>query len=617
MRTLFLSLVLLLPAWGPARADSAEDARANFQRTVGLLQYLSSDYPAAVKSQDATELAEQRGLVADAEAALEELGAEGRPYRPQLQSISARIARGADAEGVARDCQALVEALAQAGGLPRSPRAAPDMAAGAQLYQQACAVCHAADGSGQTPLAATLLPRPADLRFGTRMDGYTPYRAFNVLSLGVDGTAMPSFPLSEEERWTLAFYALTLRQPACNHTPPRASLERLANATDAELASEFGAAEVPCLRRRPPQQDETAALLASLGGVDRARRLGASGNFRAAQQELLDTYLNAFEPVEPALRGRHPALVQRFEESMVAARVYAEHGDRRFLAETQALHTLLEDAARSGRSAPETTTIFWLALLVVVREGFEAVIVIAALLAVLKKMGRLDKARLVHGGWVSALLAGALCFAFGRQLLAGVNREVLEGVAGLLASAMLVYAALWLNAKSNLRRYMGELKGRMQGALGRSSGFGLFAISFTALFREAFETAVFLEGLTIDSPRGALLGALAGLAVMAALVLLIRRVGYVLPMKPLFSVSTWVLYGTAVALLGQGLHAFQETGFLPLVPVRGPRLDMLGLYPDALSLLPQLGLLLVPFGLLWWRHHSDTAGPALDRPRRV
>ncbi|MGO9832472.1 MAG: FTR1 family protein [Myxococcaceae bacterium] len=617
MRCLVL-ILLVLPTWGGARAESPEDAQANFQRTVALLQYLSADYPAAVKSQNATELLEQRGLVADAQAALEELGPQGGPFRPALKAIAARIASGTDAEGVARDCQALVDALAQAGGLPRSPRTAPDMAAGALLYQEGCAACHGADGSGHTPVGATLVPPPANLHSAERMAAYTPYRAFNVLTLGVEGTAMPSFPLSEEERWALAFYALTLRQPACNHTPPRASLERLANATDAELASEFGAAEVPCLRRRPPKEDEAQALQASLAGVDRARRLGASGNFQAARQELLDTYLQAFEPVEPALRARHPVLVQRFEESLLRARAYAEQGDGRFLAETQALHGLLEDAARSPRSAPETTTIFWLALLVVVREGFEAVIVIAALLAVLKKMGRLDKARLVHAGWGSALLAGALCFAFGRQLLAGVNREVLEGVAGLLASAMLVYAALWLNAKSNLRRYMGELKGRMQGALGRSSGFGLFAISFTALFREAFETAVFLEGLSIDSPRGALLGAVAGLAVMGLLVLLIRRVGYVLPMKPLFNVSTWVLYGTAVALLGQGLHAFQETGFLPLVPLRGPRLDVLGLYPDALSLLPQLGLLLVPFVLLWWRHHSDTPGPAaLDRPRRA
>ena len=444
------------------------------------------------------------------------------------------------------------------------------------------------------------------------MDPYTPYRAFNVLALGVEGTAMPAYPtLSEDERWALAFYLMTLRQPACTHTPPRTSLEVLANSTDAELAQTFGAAEVPCLRRVPPRPDEDQALAASLAGINRARRLGASGDFPGARQELLDTYLQAFEPVEPVLRARHPALVQRFEDSLVRARVYAEQRDPRFLSEVQSLRSLLEDAARSRHSTPETATVFWLALLVVVREGFEVVIVIAALLAVLKKMGQLDKARLVHAGWTSALVAGAVCFVFGRQLLAGVNRELLEGVAGLLASAMLVYAALWLNAKSNLRRYMGELRGKMQGALGRSSGFGLFAISFTALFRESFETAIFLEGLSIDSPRGVLLGAGVGLGVMAVLVLLIRRVGYVLPMKPLFTLSTFVLYGTAVALLGQGLHAFQEIGLLPMLPVRGPRLDVLGLYPDALTLLSQLAMLLVPLLLFWWRRRGDAAAAAL------
>ncbi len=484
---------------------------------MGLLQYLSSDYPAAVQSGDGTELAEQRGLVADAQAALAELGPAGQPFSPQLDAVAARIAQGTDPEGVARDCRTLVDALVQAGGLQRSPRTSPDLAQGAQLYREGCAVCHGLDGSGDTPTAATLQPRPADLRSAARMDAYTAYRAYNVLSLGVEGTAMPEFPgLSEDERWALSFYALTLRQPACTHTPPKASLEQLANATDAELAKAFGAAEVPCLRRVPPRQDEDQALAATLAGVDRARRMGSAGNFDAARQELLDTYLKSFEPVEPALRARHPALVQRFEESMLRARVYAEQRDHRFFAETAGLHSLLEDAARTRRGAPETTTVFWLALLVVVREGFEVVIVIAALLAVLKKMGQLDQARLVHLGWTSALVAGALCFLFGRQLLAGVNRELMEGIAGLLASAMLVYAALWLNAKSHLRRYMGELRGRMQGALGRSSGFGLFAISFTALFRESFETAIFLEGLSIDSPQGVLLGAVVGLAVMRA-----------------------------------------------------------------------------------------------------
>ena len=616
MRVLLAALLsLLVPLAAPAGTLPVDAPAASWQRAVGLLQYLSSDYPAAVASGDATELAEQRGLVADAQLALGDLGPKAQPLVAQLDSVAARIGQAKDPTGVAADCRALVDALVRTGGLQRSPRAAPDMRLGAQLYGQACAACHGLDGSGDTPVAATLTPRPADLRAAGRMDAYTAYRAFNVLALGVEGTAMPEFPgLTDQEQWALAFYAMTLRQPACNHTPPRASLEVLANATDAELAATFGAAEVACLRRVPPRQDEDQALVATLAGIDQARRLGGAGKFDAARQQLLDTYLVSFEPVEPALRARHPALVGRFEESMLRARVYAEQRDPRFFAETAQLASLLQDASHSRRGAPETATVFWLALLVVVREGFEVVIVIAALLAVLKKMGQLDKARLVHLGWASALVAGALCFLFGRQLLAGVNREVLEGVAGLLASAMLVYAALWLNARSNLRRYMGELRGRMQGALGRSSGFGLFAISFTALFRESFETAIFLEGLSIDSSRGALLGALVGLAVMGALVLLIRRVGYVLPMKPLFTASTFVLYATAVALLGQGLHAFQEIGLLPLVPMRGPRVDLLGLYPDALTLLPQLSLLLVPVALWWRRRDGGQADPAALKP---
>jgi high-affinity iron transporter len=609
MRTLVVTLLLLFSAG--VRAEPAEAPGATWQRAVGLLQYLSSDYPAAVASGNTSELAEQRGLVEEAQHTLEELGPPGAPFRAALAALAVRVGQGTDAQGVAHDCRMLVDALVQAGGLQRSPRTAPDLALGGRLYQADCAACHAADGSSRTPTALQLSPLPADLRSAERMDPYTPYRAFNLLALGLEGTAMPAYPtLSEDERWALSFYTLTLRQPVCTHKPPRTSLEVLANSTDGELARDFGAAEVPCLRRLPPKADEDEFLAATLAGVNRARRLGASGDFPAARQELLDTYLQAFEPVEPTLRARHPALVQRFEDSLMRARVYAEQRDSRFLAETQSLSSLLEDAAHSRGTAPETATVFWLALLVVVREGFEVVIVIAALLAVLKKMGQLDKARLVHWGWMSALVAGAACFLFGRQLLAGVNRELLEGVAGLLASAMLVYAALWLNAKSNLRRYMGELRGKMQGALGRSSGFGLFAISFTALFRESFETAIFLEGLSIDSPRGVLFGAGAGLLVMGVLVLLIRRVGYVLPMKPLFTLSTFVLYGTAVALLGQGLHAFQEVGLLPLVPMRGPRLDLLGIFPDALTLLPQLAMLLAPVLLWWWRRRNDAADTA-------
>ena len=80
----------------------------------------------------------------------------------------------------------------------------------------------------------------------------------------------------------------------------------------------------------------------------------------------------------------------------------------------------------------------------------------------------------------------------------------MEGTSALFAVAMLVYAALWLNARANMSKFMGELRGRMQGALGRGSALGLFVIAFTAMLRESVETAIFLEGLSIDSPRGRL-----------------------------------------------------------------------------------------------------------------
>ena len=605
-----LAVSLLLAG---ALPEGAPEASA-WQRAVGILQYLSSDYPAAVRGGDAGELAEQRGLAAEAQAAVAELGEPGLPFRARLAEVVARIERGVDPDGVAEDCLSLADDVARAGGLQRSPRAPPDLAQGSRLFQESCAACHGADGSGDTPVAAGLRPRPADLRAADRMGGYSPFRAFHLLALGVEGTAMPSFPtLTEQERWALAFHLLTVGKPPCDHVPPRASLEVLAGSTDAQLAARFGPAEVACLRQVMPGTDEDQALTATFAGIDQALRLAAGGDLTAARQMLIDTYLRDFEPIEPSLRARHPGLVQEFEAGMLRARLAAERKDPRFAAELRALRALLEDAAPARPGSGEVTTVFWLALLVVVREGFEVVIVIAALLAVLKKMERSDQARVVHAGWLTALVAGALCFVFGRQLLAGGNRELMEGVGALVASGMLVYAALWLNARAHFRRYMGELRGRLEGALGRGSSVGLFAIAFTALFRESFETAIFLQGLSIDSPRGAVAGAGAGVAVMVVLVLVVRRVGFVLPMKPLFTVSTWLLYATAVVLLGQGLHSLQEVGALPLLPGPGPRLDVLGVYPDLLTLLPQLAMALAPLVVLLWRRRSGVGNAPLPR----
>lgn len=616
-------LILLAAAPVAGQAPTPDAARAEtpapagnadaWHRLVGILSYLEADYPLAVETQSEFELNEQRSFIEDAVATAQELGPAGAEFVPRLEAVREKVLRAADPDFVSRECGELAAELVKAGGLARSPKQRPDLQMGEALFAVNCAVCHGPEGKAEpTEITTPMDPPPANFHDPERIGALTPYKAFNTLSHGVLGTAMPSFTgaLTEQERWSLAFFVFTLRQPGCDHTPPKVTLERLATATDGELAADYGEQEVACLRRNIPDLDEERALLTARTGVEDALRLAAGGDFDGARNALLDGYLKGFEIVEPRLSGRDAALVRKIEEGFVDTRLAAEQRDPRFRAEANALLGLIDQARAARADAQSFLSVFWLSLLILLREGFEAMVVVAALLAVLKKMHQEQHARLVHAGWISAAITGVAAFFFARQLIDGSRRELMEGVVALIAVAMLVYAALWLNAKVNTRKFMGELRSKMSHALGRNSRIGLFAIAFTAMLRESFETALFLQGLAIDSAQGTLWGALAGVVVLAGLVLFTRRVGFRLPMKTLFTGSTVLLLATAVMLLGKGLRALQETGLLALAPLGRFQVDFLGIYADAWTLLPQLALAVAP--LIYWLYRSRRA--AAEQP---
>jgi high-affinity iron transporter len=592
---LFLSLLLAVPL---AAAEEGASEGRTWHRLVGILQYLQADYPAAVESKSDFELAEQRSFIAEATEAARDMGPRGESFLPRLQDIKARVDKAEDPEGVSHDCGALVEDLVLAGGLARSPRTPPDLARGAQIFQQDCAACHGPDGRAQVAIAQTMAPRPADFHDADVMAGLTPYKAFNTTSFGVPGTAMPGFPtLSEEDRWAVAFYVFTLRQPACDETPPKASLEKLATSTDPELVRAHGEKNLACLRRKMPDVDEERGLLLARDHVEQALKLGASGDALGARNALLDAYLNGIEPVEVTLRARNPELVQKLERAFLDTRLAAEQKSPHLQDEGRILLSLLDEARMGSGNAVGFVSVIWLTLLILLREGFEAMVIVAALLAMMRKMQAPGYVRVIHFGWVSALVVGAIAFIFGRHLMNGANRELLEGVAGLVAVAMLLYAALWLNARANMSRFMGEMREKMQGALGRGSVAGLFGIAFTSVLRESVETAIFLQGLALDSATGVAWGCAAGVVVLGALVLFVNRVGYKLPMKTLFKASTVLLVVTAIILLGKALHALQEVAVVPLKPIPFVTIDLLGIYPDAMSLIPQAVLTALP--LIW------------------
>jgi high-affinity iron transporter len=179
-------------------------------------------------------------------------------------------------------------------------------------------------------------------------------------------------------------------------------------------------------------------------------------------------------------------------------------------------------------------------------------------------------------------------------------------VAALVAVGMLLYAALWLNARANMSKFMGELREKMQGALGRGSVVGLFGIAFSAALRESVETAIFLQGLALDSASGVLWGCVAGAVALTVLVLFVNRVGYKLPMKTLFKASTVLLVVTSIILLGKGLHALQEVAVLPLKPLPFVTIEPLGIFPDAMSLIPQAVLTAIPLILFFIKRRGST-----------
>ena len=103
-----------------------------------------------------------------------------------------------------------------------------------------------------------------------------------------------------------------------------------------------------------------------------------------------------------------------------------------------------------------------------------------------------------------------------------------------------------------------------------------------------------------------------GTVAIAVLVFFVNRVGYKLPMKTLFKASTVLLVATAVMLLGKALHALQEVALLPLKPIPFVTIDLLGVYPDAVSLVPQVLLTVVPLALVFIKRRRDGSARLAD-----
>jgi high-affinity iron transporter len=199
------------------------------------------------------------------------------------------------------------------------------------------------------------------------------------------------------------------------------------------------------------------------------------------------------------------------------------------------------------------------------REGFEASLVVGIVLAFLDRTGRRDAFRPV---WIGALAAAvlsaaaaALLFAVGAEL-DGRSEQVFEGLAMLVAAGLLTWMIFWMRRQARTIRR--ELESQVEHALARGSAFALAVVAFVGVLREGVETALFLFG-TVEGSNAliATTSAAAGLAAAVVLGYLFYRGAARLDLRRFFTITSVLLLVFAGWLLAQGLHELGEGGILP------------------------------------------------------
>jgi high-affinity iron transporter len=246
------------------------------------------------------------------------------------------------------------------------------------------------------------------------------------------------------------------------------------------------------------------------------------------------------------------------------------------------------------------------AFIIMLREGLEALLVVGALAAFVKRSGADSRRgmRSIWGGAGAGVLLSIVAAVVLQQVFsragASLGSEVVSGCVGLIAAAMLFYVSYWLHSKSRLGAWQGYIRQRSSAALASGSVLSLGLIAFLAVFREGAETAVFYLGIAPSiSPSDLLVGLAAGLLVLVVIGLAVLLVGMRLPLRPFFLASSVLIYYLGFKFVGTGLHALQVAGILPATPAPVPTSDVLGVYSTWETLLPQLALLLIAAGVVW------------------
>jgi high-affinity iron transporter len=452
-----------------------------------------------------------------------------------------------------------------------SPR---EVAEGEGLYTQRCLTCHGATGADDGPAASLLSKLPTELGSFAWQAERSDSALVAAIKAGAPGTAMPpSRDLTDAELASMVAYVRTLpsKQPA-NQTA---------------LAGK-------------PAKDAVAASREVVGLLDESLAAARAGRTAEAGDRAFDAYI-AFEPLETPARAKNPGLVANLERQFADFKGAVKSSDvRRAEQARDAITTGLPTILDLTRRTTGPFGAFLQSFLIILREGFEAILVIGAVVAFLLKTGHRERLRSIWVGVAAALVASAATAVVLATVFAAMpaSREVLEGATMLIAVAVLFSVSYWLISKVEAAKWQQFIRAKVNAALEHGGGTALAFVAFLAVYREGAETALFYQALFNEGAGNGLpiaLGLLVGFGALAVVFTLFYRFGVRIPLRPFFATTSVLLYYMAFVFMGKGIRELQEGNLMTITVIPGfPHVEALGLFPSVETLLGQ-ALLLVLF----------------------
>lgn len=315
-------------------------------------------------------------------------------------------------------------------------------------------------------------------------------------------------------------------------------------------------------------------------GIDLLKKTLAQ--FQAGQDSEAAASMKEFITIWPTIEGSvsttNPSLYTKVESESPVIMVKGQEQ-----AYQDKLASLIAELSQIDTSASYNA---FDAMLILLREGVEALLIVMALVTTLKAAKMRKGLKWVYSGALAGIVA-SLLIAYILQIAfpavtSGVNREIIEGAVGIFAVAMMILIGIWLHSKSSVKKWNTFMESQMQTVTKTGSFLSMFALSFLAVFREGAETILFYVGIL---PRIAsfdfVLGISLALLVLVMIAFVMNKASqFFLPHK-VFFILTWMIYALAFKMTGVSIHALQLTNMIPNHLISGfVSIDILGIYPS-------------------------------------